>query len=114
MAAGASWSCSNVAFGPNGGFLEFFGTPGEDSFSVYPRWDGITSCSVTEVDLLESGVEVDDSDCQGLSVAPGSGASCTIFNTRLYEGIPTLSQYGLALMALLMLGVGFVAFRRYS
>jgi len=29
-----------------------------------------------------------------------------------YEGIPTLSQYGMALMALLMLGMGMVGFRR--
>ena len=57
-------------------------------------------------------VEVDDGSCQSMTVLPGVGASCTITNTRLYEGIPTLSQYGLALMALLMLGVGFVAFRR--
>ncbi len=35
-------------------------------------------------------------------------------NTRIYEGIPTLSQYGLALMALLMLGVGLVGFRRFA
>ncbi|MBT8052804.1 MAG: IPTL-CTERM sorting domain-containing protein, partial [Xanthomonadales bacterium] len=27
---------------------------------------------------------------------------------------PTLSQYGLALMALLMLGVGMVGFRRFA
>jgi hypothetical protein len=30
-----------------------------------------------------------------------------------FEGIPTLSQYGMAIMALLMLGVGFVGFRRF-
>jgi hypothetical protein len=29
------------------------------------------------------------------------------------EGIPMLSQYGLAAMAPLMLGVGFVGFRRF-
>jgi hypothetical protein len=31
-----------------------------------------------------------------------------------FEGIPTLSQYGMALMALLMLGMGFVAVRRIA
>jgi hypothetical protein len=29
-------------------------------------------------------------------------------------GIPTLNQYGLILMALLMLGIGAVGFRRFS
>ena len=33
--------------------------------------------------------------------------------TVFFEGIPTLSQYGLALMALLMLGIGFVGMRRF-
>ncbi len=120
--AGATWSCSNVAFpcelgffnGCDGGNLDFFGNPGEDSFSVFPDWEDGTTCSITEVNLLESGIEVDDSECQGLVVFPGVGASCTIFNTRLFEGIPTLSQYGLGLLALLMLGVGFVAFRRIA
>ncbi len=111
--ANADWSCSNVAFGPNDGLLQFEGNPGVDSFFVYPDWDTGTTCSVTEVILLESGIEVDDSDCQGIVVFPGVDGACTIFNTRLYEGIPTLSQYGLALLALLMLGVGFVAVRRF-
>jgi hypothetical protein len=34
-------------------------------------------------------------------------------NTVFYEGIPTLNQYGMAIMALLMLGMGFVGFRRF-
>jgi hypothetical protein len=34
--------------------------------------------------------------------------------TAFYEGIPTLSQYGMAILALLMLGIGMVGFRRYS
>jgi hypothetical protein len=48
-----------------------------------------------------------------VTVFPGQGASCTFTNTAFFEGIPTLSQYGLAIMALLMLGVGFVGFRRF-
>ena len=117
--AEASWFCSNVAdtcdgFGcNNSGGLNFFGNPGMDSFYVYPDWDGTTTCRVTEVFLPEGGVETDDSDCQGIVVVPGDGGSCTIFNTRLYEGIPTLSHYGLAIMALVMLGIGFVGFRRF-
>lgn len=111
--ANADWSCNNVAFGNSSGFLDFNGNPDTETFLVYPDWESGTTCSIIEVDLLESGVEVDDSECQGLIVLPGEGASCTIFNTRLYEGIPTLSQYGLGVLALLMLGVGLVGFRRF-
>ncbi len=114
--AEAFWSCSNTAgdgFGGDSGYLEFVGNPGIDSFFVFPDWEAGTTCSVVEVLLPDGGIEVDDSDCQSIVVFPGEDASCTIVNTRLYEGIPTLSQYGLALMALLMLGVGFIGFRRF-
>ena len=47
-----------------------------------------------------------------VSVADG-GAACTMTASVFFEGIPTLSQYGLAIMALLMLGLGFVGFRRF-
>lgn len=67
---------------------------------------------------VESGqdptVEVDQSDCASLTISAGSGAACTITNTVFFEGIPTLSQYGMALLALLMLGVGLVSFRRFT
>ena len=44
---------------------------------------------------------------------------CTITNDDdlvdvIFEGIPTLNQYGLALLALLMLGIGIIGFRRFS
>jgi hypothetical protein len=48
-----------------------------------------------------------------MRVSVGSGDSCTITNTVFFEGIPTLNQYGMAIMALLMLGMGFVGFRRF-
>ncbi len=118
--ADANWSCSNASIdgGPlNGnatGSLAFFGNPASDAFLVYPDWDSGTTCEVTEVGLTDSGIEVDDSDCQGLTLLPGAGASCTIFNTRLYEGIPTMNAYGLAVLVLLMLGMGLVAFRRFA
>ena len=76
--------------------------PGE--FLVYPDWDGSTVCRATEEP--EAGVDQDQSDCAAIPLAPGQGGSCTITNTRFYEGIPTLSQYGLMLLSLLMLGYG--------
>lgn len=110
--AEANYSCVNEVFEEAFGSLQFFDDGDTDSFFVYPDWDGTTVCNVTET-LVDSGVEFDDSECESLSVAPGEGASCNLYNTRLYEGIPTLSQYGLGLLALLMLGMGFVAFRRF-
>jgi len=83
--------------------------------TVYPGG----SCYVVETGA-DPAVEVDNG-CAGsgqgmyvLDVSAGSGDSCTITNTVFFEGIPTLSQYGMALMALLMLGVGFVGFRRFA
>ena len=91
------------------------------SASVFPWWypEGSVQgnfCYASEFDV-DSAVEV-ESDCgnysnPGMEVSVGSGDSCTITNTVFFEGIPTLNQYGMAIMALLMLGVGFVGFRRF-
>jgi hypothetical protein len=87
---------------------------------VYPEYDGAT-CIAFEKDV-DSAVEVSstcgDFDRQSgwsgeMEVEVGGGDSCTITNTLFFEGIPTLNQYGMAIMALLMLGVGFVGFRRF-
>ncbi len=85
--------------------------------AVIPDWDGDTQCYAWEY-VYDNSVEADDYDCDnnGFSVDIGDadGADgCTITNTVFYEGIPTLSQYGMAILALLMLGVGFVGFRRF-
>jgi hypothetical protein len=70
------------------------------------------SCSATET-ILASGVEPED-DCDARTIEAGESSECTFTNTVFFEGIPTLSHYGLALMALLMLGVGMVGFRRFA
>jgi len=98
-------------FDPQSGSLEFLGNPGVDSFFTFANWDGGTDCEVTE-QLVEGGVETDASDCDSIVLFPGDSGACTIVNTRLFEGIPTLSQYGLAVLTLLMLGFGLVAYRR--
>jgi hypothetical protein len=53
-----------------------------------------------------------------LTLAPDQDVTCTLTNndTVFFEGedIPTLNRYGLILMALLMLGIGAVGFRRFS
>ncbi|MEJ8568913.1 DUF11 domain-containing protein [Elongatibacter sediminis] len=71
-----------------------------------------SECYVIER-VYDSAIEVDN-DCFGLQVSAGQGASCTVTNTIFFEGIPTLNQYGMALLALLMLGMGFIGFRRFA
>ncbi len=85
--------------------------------AVIPDWDGDTWCYAYEY-VYDSSVEADDEECAsngfGVEIGDADDADgCTITNTVFYEGIPTLSQYGMAIMALLMLGVGFVGFRRF-
>lgn len=91
----------------------FNGTENVSYFAlVVPDWDGGTHCYVDE-DVFDSSVEVSN-DCGDLLLELAGGDSCTITNTVFYEGIPTLSNYGLALLTLMMLGVGFVGFRRFA
>lgn len=84
---------------------------------VYPNWDGGTNCWVIETiydDSVEASNGCGSENDPGLLVTiSGSEPSCTITNTVFFEGIPTLSQFGLALLALLMLGIGFVGMRRF-
>jgi len=69
-------------------------------------------CEVYE-DFDDSVVESDNSCDDWFEVAAGGEYTCDIVNTVFFEGIPTLNQYGMAILALLMLGVGFVGFRRF-
>jgi subtilisin-like proprotein convertase family protein len=87
---------------------------GNDSanVTVHPTYLGQT-CWVEEHPYSDF-VEVDASDCDGVPIFLGEDASCELINTVFYEGIPTLSQYGLAILALSMLGLGVAGFRRYS
>jgi hypothetical protein len=90
--------------------LELSGN-GDTTFTpeVIPEWPS-SHCWVDE-EVYDDAVEVDN-DCGDINVSHGEGDSCLITNTVFFEGIPTLSQYGMAIMALLMLGVGLVGFRR--
>jgi hypothetical protein len=93
-----------------------------------PHPDGSTRCTA-ELVGTDSAVEVDDDACDMVEVEVGDPYPvdpddltdpttddviiCDIQATVFFEGIPTLSQYGMAIMALLMLGVGFFGFRRF-
>jgi len=90
-----------------------FDLDGDGTFYLdfYPAPGGATCHAEEDVD--SSAVESSSSCAGGVPFAVGDVAkTCAITNTVFYEGIPTLSQYGLALLALLMLGIGFVGVRR--
>jgi hypothetical protein len=91
--------------------LYFDGDGDTETVSVNTTVAGAT---VTFSEMNEdSAIEVTN-DCGTVEVFPGDDVDCSFTNTVFFEGIPTLSQYGLAIMALLMLGVGFIGFRRIA
>lgn len=109
--ASASLNCNPVAYGP---YSFNWGIEGDTTFTVgvVPYWDGGTECTVS-YGAYSSAVE--SSGCEEpLEVTVGgAGPSCTITFTVFFEGIPTVNRYGLAVLVLLMLGVGYVGFRRF-
>ena len=96
----------------------FMGT-GSQTYSLdfYPIWDEEgTLCNViVDEGSLDSAVEaVVSCGTNGIYFFVGDEeGECSVTMTAFFEGIPTLSQYGMAIMVLLMLGVGFVGFRRF-
>lgn len=74
---------------------------------------GAAQCEAIEHQMPEY-IAVDNGCMPALNVVSGEDTSCLITNTAFFEGIPTLSQYGLAVLILLTLGVGMVGFRRYA
>jgi hypothetical protein len=121
LLATAHWECRNVLEEPDSdelstvsGGLSFEGELDVEVISdLYPDYGGSSYCTVTEL-LLDSAAESDDSDCADLPIEIAQGNSCTIYNTVFFEGIPTMNRYGMLLLALLMLGVGVIGFRRFS
>jgi len=116
------WNCTNASQTPDGGDSGFGGSFtrtgdfDDVNVDVYPAPGQTATCNAIEnVELLDDAVESDQGCEAGNEFTIGSGdAGCTITNTVFFEGIPTLSQYGLAILVLLTLGVGLVSFRRYA
>ena len=102
---------------PNGNgttdWYKVFAGTGDAQFvaMVIPNYPS-SSCWVEE-NIVDDAVETVNG-CMDISVSVGNPAECTVTNTVFFEGIPTLNQYGLAIMALLMLGIGMVGFRRFA
>ena len=97
-----SWECKKNFYGDD-----------TDAFFAYVTPEYPESHCWVEEEVNDSYVEIDN-DCGSLVVSAGDGDSCVITNSVFFEGIPTLNQYGMALLALLMLGVGVVGFRRFA
>ena len=80
-------------------------------FTVTGASPGAT-CSATET--VPAGYTSNQTDCAQVAM----GGSCTITNTLNGAGAvanaPTLNQYGLAILILLMLAIGFFSFRRFA
>ena len=72
-----------------------------------------TQCRGFETEIGDNSAVVSSGCSSYIDVDFDENKSCTITNTTFFEGIPTLNQYGMAILALLMLGVGFVGFRRF-
>ena len=110
-------TCDRYITGSNGAFYADGYTAtkvlgdGDNLWVTVDTTTGPAWCEATE-SITQSGVESTD-NCYGRLLTAGSSDSCTFTNTVFFEGIPTLSQYGLAILALLMLGVGMVGFRRF-
>ncbi|MEE8339209.1 MAG: IPTL-CTERM sorting domain-containing protein [Xanthomonadales bacterium] len=75
--------------------------------------NGTASCRARER-IFSDAVEIDNPCRNDQSLTMGQTTHCKITNTVFFEGIPTLNQHGLALLALLMLGIGAVGFRRFA
>ena len=104
--------CNNVSddTGPVFGTVSTIDTSGTFMEDWYADPVNGTDCTVTMVPA-DNAVEGDS--CTFSFDIGDEEAGCDVAGTVFFEGIPTLSQYGMAIMALLMLGVGFVGMRRF-
>jgi hypothetical protein len=111
--------CTNASLEPFGESVTIYGSFSGygDSSAVgyfYPAPGEVSVCTgMEDTASFDSAVESDQGCSEGVSFSIGDDGSCTVINTVFYEGIPTLSQYGLVILVLLTLGVGMVGFRRF-
>jgi len=104
--------CENVSpdTGPVFGTVTVEDTSGLFEADWYADPVNGTDCTVT---MVPNDMAVEGSSCSFSFAIGDEEAGCDVAGTVFFEGIPTLSQYGLALLALLMLGIGLVGFRRF-
>lgn len=88
-----------------------FNSTSADQVATFQPMANTSECW-TEINPVSSAVESSSTCSKSTSVAPGGTLSCLVTNTLFFEGIPTLSQYGLLLFSALMLLSGAIATRR--
>ena len=104
-------TCTNVSPDANGTFGTESISSGASPLIVnwYSAPGGTSQCSAVMVPNSPEG------DQCSFSFMPGDAAAgCDVTGVVFFEGIPTLSQWAMAIMALLMLGFGFVGLRRFG
>ncbi|MBT8047959.1 MAG: IPTL-CTERM sorting domain-containing protein [Xanthomonadales bacterium] len=90
----------------------FDGSPASQVATINPSFKNNSQCW-TEEPTVASAVETESSCADPVLIPLGdAGKTCTVYNTVFFEGIPTLSQYGLLLISALMLVTGLIAVRR--
>lgn len=89
-----------------------FNSASPDQLATFQPMADNSSCR-TEITPLSSAIESSGSCEQSKTVLPGDRLTCVVNNTVFFEGIPTLSQYGLLLFSALMLLTGAIAVRRF-
>lgn len=117
MEATLSVFCDNEIFGGfyNGSEYQYDKVLSGDGESFEVSVDTSTRSAVCRAEeiIAQSGVEV-ASDCGPRSIPAGGSSSCTITNTVFFEGIPTLDQVGMALLILIVSGIGMLYFKRFA
>lgn len=104
-----AWYCGDDYCGS----VNFYG-PSTQTKTVYFDGPGYLGAIVyLDEDVYDSAFDSENNCGGSVRITNGGTTSCTFTNTAYFEGIPTLNQYGMAIMALLMLGVGFIGFRRF-
>jgi hypothetical protein len=112
--------CANVQDGDGAAISDdlmywswiFNGNPDSQVATVYPDFTGATNCWTAELPKT-SAVESQSTCSDGITINPGDvERNCIVTNTVFFEGIPTLSDYGLMLITALMLLTGLIAVRR--
>ncbi len=104
-------SCDSVNPTTDDNFTQVTVTDSSGLFEAdwYADPDGGTTCQVSTV---YADLRIQSTSC-GFSFDVGdSAAGCDVGGAVFFEGIPTLSEHGMAILVLLMLGVGFIGFRR--
>lgn len=103
---------NDIVVAPSTEYTDFLGD-GESVVLGIDTSAGASSCSATQI-VAQSGAEPQASaECSNGAVEAAGRTTCTFTNTLFFEGIPSLNSYGKAALIMLMLGIGFLGFRRF-